>query len=157
MSTTPHIVLIDDNLAWLEALAEFLRRRGLATETARDAEEGLALLERRPPAVVVVDLHMPGMDGLEFLRQLRRNRRDVAVLVVSSDDEPDTVARALAAGARGFVPKNTPPSLLWRAVQRTLDAALAGPADPPAPAAVPSLYLLLPFHRPYALLPFLPS
>jgi DNA-binding NarL/FixJ family response regulator len=78
----------------------------------RDPHAGLALLEASPVPLAVIDLHMPGMDGLELLRRLRR--RDVAVFMVSSDDEPAVAARALRAGARAFHRKNGAiRSLLW--------------------------------------------
>jgi DNA-binding NarL/FixJ family response regulator len=147
MDRTPQILLIDDNVAWLEALAEFLRRRGLVSTTSHDPVAGLALLEERPAPVVVVDLHMPGMDGLEFLRRLRKVQRRVSVLVVSSDDAPETVARLLAEGASAVVPKDVAPALIVRAVQRALNAHVE-------PHFAPCVYHLLPFHAPQGLLSF---
>src|SRR5438105_4576006 len=109
------VVLIDDNPAWLEALAEYLRGKGLMPVPVNDPQTGLAVLEASGARLAIIDLHMPGMDGVELLQRL--HRRDVAVLMVSSDDEPAVAARALKAGARAFLHKYGAPRLLLRAVQ----------------------------------------
>jgi CheY-like chemotaxis protein len=121
MGANPRVVLIDDNVAWLETLAEYLRERGLAPVAVSDPHQGLAVLETTQAAVAVIDLHMPGMDGLELLRRLRR--RDVAVFMLSSDDEPTVASRALAAGARAFLRKNGSIRPLLRALQEALKEA----------------------------------
>lgn len=139
----PRIVLIDDNHSWLEALSEFLRAKGLSPTTADDALHGLALLEAGEAPLAIIDLHMPGLDGIELLRRL--HRKDIAVLMVSSDDAPATVQRARAAGARGFLAKSAPPVALLRAV-----FDLLGTLDPP----VPIWQRLLPAPRSQPLIPY---
>src|SRR5262249_10985108 len=88
MGTAPRIVRIDDNRDWLETLAEYLREKGYTVFTAADAPEGLACLARNEVALVVCDYHLPGMDGLELVRHLRKQQKDVAILLVSSEEEP---------------------------------------------------------------------
>jgi DNA-binding response OmpR family regulator len=123
------IALIDDNRSWVETLSQYLRDQGWSPVTAEDGVQGLALLEDPNLSLAIIDLNMPGMDGLELLRQLRRRRRQVAVLVVSSQDDPATAKRALAEGARAFLPRNTSPRAFLRAVRQALDTA-AKPARP---------------------------
>lgn len=123
MDTAPRIVLIDDNRAWLETLAEYLREKGCTVFTASDAPQGLAHLTRNDVALVVCDYHLPGLNGLELVRQLRKQQKDVAVLMVSSEEEPALAARALAEGARAFLAKTTSPNVLLRQLRQLAEAA----------------------------------
>jgi CheY-like chemotaxis protein len=141
MNATPRIVLIDDNRAWLETLAEYLRDKGYAVLTAGDAAQGLHCLAKNKVSLVVCDYHLPGMNGLEFVRYLRKQQKDVAVLMISSDEEPTLAARALAEGARAFLPKDTSPGVLLRKVRQLADAAAA---PGPAPQALHPWQRLLP-------------
>src|SRR5438270_11127664 len=96
MDTRAPIVLIDDDRAWRETLADYLSEKGFQVHTAEGGTHGLKLLEEYDVPLALVDYHMPGMDGLELLRHLRRQQRKVAVLLFSSDDDPSLQARALA-------------------------------------------------------------
>src|SRR5262249_45484979 len=120
MSVTPQIALIDDDRTWTETLAEYFQSRGIAIQVAGDGISGLALLERKGIPVAVVDLQMPGLDGLELLRQLRRRRLAVKVLLVSGHDEPGLARRILAEGAHAFLSKTIAPVLLLEAVRQAL-------------------------------------
>ena len=133
MKPSPRLALIDDDRTWLETLAEYLRDKGYGVETALGGARGLRLLERGGIGLAVVDFHMPDLDGLELLRQLRRRRLDVDVLLMSSDDDPGLPGRVRAAGASAFLSKNAAPALLLRALTQTLSAVLAEMARrPPA-------------------------
>lgn len=123
MDTRRRIALIDDDRAWLDTLAEYLRDRGFHVHTAQGARSGLALLEEFDAAAVVIDFHMPDMDGLQLLRQLRQRRQDLDVLLLSGEDDPLLESRALAAGAVAFLSKSTAPALLLRRLLQTLDGA----------------------------------
>jgi DNA-binding NarL/FixJ family response regulator len=114
------IVLIDDDRSWLEALAEYLQRRGFSVMAATDPAEGLALLRKNNISVVICDYDMPGMTGLELVRSIRQQRGNVPVLMVSSAEEPSLVNRALAEGAWGFLPKTASPTHLVRKVHQIL-------------------------------------
>jgi CheY-like chemotaxis protein len=97
------ILLIDDE-AWFRAPAALmLRRDGYHVDCATDAEEALRLLESIHPDLILLDLMMPGMGGLNFLRRLRADERfaamPVVVLSAWADGEPGTEALALGAKA----------------------------------------------------------
>lgn len=132
MSASPRIALIDDDRTWMETLAEYLRDKGYGVETALGGRRGLRLLERGGIGVAVADFHMPDLDGVELLRQLRRRRLNVDVLLMSSDDDPALPLRVLREGAAAFLSKNTAPGLLLRALTQTLSAVAAEVARRPS-------------------------
>lgn len=78
------------------------------------AEQALAAFERVPVAALITDYHLPGMDGLELVSQLRRDTRraGLPILVTSGDSHPSTPERALSAGADGFFAKPYSPAAL---------------------------------------------
>jgi DNA-binding NarL/FixJ family response regulator len=122
------IVLIDDDRSWLEALAEYLQRKGFFVVAATDPDEVLVLLRKNSISVVICDYDMPGMTGLELVRSIRQQAGNVAVLMVSSAEEPTLVKRALAEGVRDFLPKTASPMHLVRKLRQILadlDAAAA--------------------------------
>lgn len=114
------VLLIDDNRAWSEAVAEFLSGEGFEVETAEDGQRGLDLLDRSTPALVILDAHMPRLGGLAVLRDLRQRGQKVPVIVVSAEDESSLMAQALADGASSFLRKPVAPELLLRAVRRLI-------------------------------------
>jgi CheY-like chemotaxis protein len=129
MSARPPILLIDDDRTWLESLSEYLREKGFPVVTADDGRRGLALLEQSAPAVAVVDVNMPAMDGFEFLRQAHRRRHDLPILLLSADDEPPVAARARAQGAWAFLPKTKSLALLLVTIRQALAAAGREPGE----------------------------
>jgi DNA-binding response OmpR family regulator len=126
------LALIDDNRAWLETLAEYLRDRGYGVETALGGRRGLKLLERGGIGLAVIDFHMPDLDGMELLDLLQRRRLHVDVLLMSSDDDPTLPRRVRAAGAAAFLSKNTAPALLLPRLTQTLSLVLRDMALRPA-------------------------
>ncbi|HVC21974.1 MAG TPA: response regulator transcription factor [Candidatus Dormibacteraeota bacterium] len=98
------LLLIDDEPAILRALGIGLRARGYDVHTARSGAEGLSEAAHHHPEVVVLDLRLPDMDGIEVCRQLR-SWTQVPVLILSAHGEEDRKVAALDAGADDFVTK----------------------------------------------------
>jgi DNA-binding NtrC family response regulator len=99
------ILLIDDHpdvLQWLERL---FQREGWRTTTASAGEAALELLERERPEVVVQDLRMPGLSGLDLLRSLRRKDPDVAIIIATGHADIATAVEAMQLGAASFLVK----------------------------------------------------
>ncbi|GII64220.1 DNA-binding response regulator [Sphaerisporangium krabiense] len=84
---------------------------------ASDGAEALALVARTRPDVVLIDVRMPNMDGLEASRRLVRDHPDTKVIVLTTFDEDEHVAAALRAGVSGFMLKISPPEHLIEAVR----------------------------------------
>lgn len=82
------ILIIDDDPDALSILETFLEARGHATRSAGSGEEGLLILEEADPELVILDVMMPGMDGWEVARRIRRNPRhaDVSILMLTARD-----------------------------------------------------------------------
>lgn len=128
----PYVLIVDDVLDNREMYAEYLRFSGLRAETAETAEEALEMARREPPAVVVMDLALPEMDGLEATRRLKADPRTGAtrVIVVSGHAVRDQAERAIAAGAEEFCSKPFLPLDLLAKVQALMPAPDDGSGAP---------------------------
>ncbi len=115
---TLSVLVIDDDPGQTLFCTSILRRFGVQTDHANDAGTALAALHQQMPDVVLVDLHMPEMDGLELTERLLElpGSEFVSVLFLSGDDEPDTRFDALTAGADDYLSKPIQPRHLIRAV-----------------------------------------
>src|ERR671918_1479372 len=95
---------------------------------AGDGESAVALAERRRPNVVVMDVRMPGMDGLEATKTIAAEVPDVAVLIFTAYSERSLLSRGLESGAKGYILKEAPHQTLLRAIEKV--AAGDGYVDP---------------------------
>jgi DNA-binding NarL/FixJ family response regulator len=95
---------------------------------AADGETAVALAERRRPDVVIMDVRMPGMDGLEATKELLERVPDAAVLIFTAYSERSLLSRGLESGAKGYVLKEAPHETLLRAIEKV--AAGEGFVDP---------------------------
>lgn len=98
------VLIIDDEAAIRESLAGILEDEGFAPLSAASAEEGLQVLEEKDVSVVLLDIWMPGMDGLEALKQIRR-RYDLPVIMISGHGTIETAVEATRNGAYDFIEK----------------------------------------------------
>jgi DNA-binding NarL/FixJ family response regulator len=103
------VLLIDDHplfRAGLRIAVESTDDIKIVAE-ADDAEQGLTLVEELTPAVVIMDLHLPGQSGIEATRVLTRDYPDSRVLVLTMSEDDDALVAALRAGARGYLVKGS--------------------------------------------------
>jgi PAS domain S-box-containing protein len=102
------ILLVEDDPHTRRAFSQLLGRAGYTVESAADGLAALESLDRAVPALVLLDLLMPGMDGVEVLRRVRDRTElsNLAILILSGDvDDPDRVATLNALGVTGYIPK----------------------------------------------------
>ena len=113
------ILLIDDHAVVRAGFRRFLEH-GEAMQVvgeAEDAEQGYTLFRQHQPDVCVVDLSMPGGGGLELIRRISSHAPQARLLAFSMHEEPVFAQRAMQAGARGYVTKQSAPDVLVQAVR----------------------------------------
>ena len=107
MSSGAPILIVDDNLSNTKLLAFLLTSKGYAVRTAANADEALAVLRDFQPRLILMDLQLPGIDGLTLTRQIKADPRTSGILIVAAtayamkgDEE-----KARAAGCDGYITK----------------------------------------------------
>lgn len=115
-------LIVDDSRQIADSMAQMLGFFGIEGQTAYGARAGLNALKEITPSIVFLDLNMPGLTGFEVLSYLRREPRlqDVPVIVVTSDDQPESADRAIQNGATAYVIKPITLDVL-EATLKTLD------------------------------------
>jgi len=115
-----HVMLVDDNPTFLRILSDFLREEEevLVVGTAGSGEEALARVQGLQPQVILLDLAMPGMSGLDTIPCLRRVMPDLSIIALTVLDTNGYREAALAAGADEFVAKGNLSADLLPAIRR---------------------------------------
>jgi len=113
------VLIVDDHPIVRSGLRRLLAAEPrLELSEAANGQEAIAGYRAARPDLVILDLNLPGIGGLEVLGRLKAENENVRVLVISMYDNPVYVARVLKAGARGYVSKNAPPDQILEAVRR---------------------------------------
>ena len=99
------MLVVDDEHTVRHALERALRLEGFAVSTAADGRAALDAIARRPPSVVVLDVTMPGLGGIEVVRRVRGAGLDVPICILSARDEVDDRVAGLQAGADDYLVK----------------------------------------------------
>lgn len=130
---TPRIAIVDDQAMMRTAFRTILESDGIeVVGEAGDGDAALSLVGATHPDVVLMDVRMPGRDGIDATRVLARSHPEVRVLVLTTFNDDDALFGALRAGAAGFVLKNAAPEEVVQAVRRVaagdsvLDPTVAG-------------------------------
>ena len=112
------LLIVDDHPVVRAGLRRLLTEPGLEIVEAASGQEAVGAFRDAEPDLVLLDLHLPGISGMEVLGRLLIENPDARILVISMYDSPIYVARLLEAGARGYVSKNAPPEQILEAVRR---------------------------------------
>ena len=115
------VLIVDDHAVVRRGLREILAdERSLEVSETADPHEALRLIREQPWSLVVLDIDLPGKSGLELLKEVRRERPRLPVLILSVYPEEQFALRTLKAGASGFLSKDSAPEDLVRAVRKIL-------------------------------------
>ena len=114
------ILVVDDELIVRESLSKWFREDGYRVESAENAATALKKLQAGPWNLMLVDIKMPGMDGIELLQRVKEMTKDVAVIVITAFATVDTAVKALKEGAFDYVTKPIDPDYLDHMVEKAL-------------------------------------
>ena len=139
------ILVVDDEFNVAQVLAEYLTEQGYQVATAHGGIEALTKIDLEKPQVILLDIRMPGMDGVEVLRRIRSFDTQVGILMISANDDVELAKQTLAMGAFDYTLKPVDFAYLSRAVDTMMARS---PALPPPDvdgerAATPSAHNLL--------------
>lgn len=123
------ILIVDDHALFRQGMRFLLRDLDSDLEVAEAADCAQAIgLAAQPFSIVLLDLHMPGVAGLEALDAMRHAFESSRIVVLSGEEDPRQVRRAIDAGAAGFIPKSSSPEVLLGALRLVLADGVYLPA-----------------------------
>ncbi|HZR61309.1 MAG TPA: response regulator transcription factor [Xanthobacteraceae bacterium] len=126
------ILLIDDHVLIRQAMQGVLRKlkRDAVVLEATNSAEAMARLAENPDAeLILLDLTLPDRDGFAVLTDLRERYVDAAIVVLSAEQNPETVRRALELGARGYIPKSAKADVIINALRLVISGGIYIPPE----------------------------
>ena len=133
------ILLVDDEASILQLARMYLEREGFRTESVSDGESALSAVDRLRPALVVLDVMLPKLDGFEVCRRLRASETDTAILMLTARDEDIDKILGLELGADDYLTKPFNPRELVARVKAILRRGERKDADTPKPTRIGDL------------------
>jgi DNA-binding NtrC family response regulator len=121
MSNQANILIIDDEETMRDSCRQTLSRDGHRVEAAEDGSKGLAFLEAESFDLVILDLKMPGLSGLDVLKRIKEDDPEAVVIVITGYATIESAVEAMKSGAYDFIPKPFTPDSLRAIVKRALD------------------------------------
>ena len=120
MTTSPLVRIVDDDASFLKAISRLLRASGFAVQAFSSAEEFMAGLVPDVPGCALVDLQMPGLNGLELQEALAKTGVRLPIVFISGHGDIPTTVQAMRRGAEDFLTKTAPKKELLDAVNRAI-------------------------------------
>ncbi len=121
------LLIVDDQILFLESLSTFLRNYAGDIDVVGLARSGAEALEKAAalhPEIVLMDVHMPVMDGVEVTRRLLESQPKIRILILSTYDEDENVRKALTIGAAGYLLKDISPTELIASIRALKSGAV---------------------------------
>jgi len=117
---SPKILFVDDEQPLLDVWVKFFTKRNFQVLTASSGEEGLKVIRREKPALVVLDIRMPGMSGIDVLKELRKKDKTTKVIILTGYGTADSVRVGAEMGVSDFIAKPFDLNRLCRMIEETL-------------------------------------
>jgi DNA-binding response OmpR family regulator len=119
------VLIIEDDQTTQHIIRHFLEKDGFDVDSAEDAHEGLRQARDKPPALILLDLMLPGMSGFQVLTLLKQEASlaSIPVIIISSLTQEDNILKALASGAVDYITKPLSPIVLVAKIKRLLSAS----------------------------------
>lgn len=121
-TATIHILIVDDESDFASTLAKRLTHLGAKVDTAASGVDAYAALESSPIDVVLLDMNMPDLNGMETLKIIRKNFLRAKVIVLTGEGDMNRHMRSLEAGAFDYLLKPVPLERLWERIQDVMKA-----------------------------------
>ena len=121
MASNPRILVVDDELVICESCQRILEEEGLEVETVLSGAEAFGKMKENPFDIVITDLKMPGIDGMEVLRTLRREYPDTIVIMITGFSTVETAVEAMKLGAFDYIPKPFTPDEVSIVVKKAIE------------------------------------
>jgi CheY-like chemotaxis protein/glycine cleavage system H lipoate-binding protein len=137
MVADPTLLVVDDEEVICQGCRRVLSRQGFQVETANEADVGLTLASERDYDVILLDITMPSMDGIEFLEELRKTKPDVPVIFITGNPTVSNAASAVRLHAADYITKPFTPEAIVQSVRRHVRPRSAVAAAAPAQTATP--------------------
>ncbi|MDC0598320.1 response regulator transcription factor [Gammaproteobacteria bacterium] len=126
------ILIADDHSLFVDGMCHILKKLAdtVAVTTSANAEQTIEILESQPDFdLVLIDLNMPGMNGLSILQRMKESGAMLPIVVISAEENANTIQAALHAGALGFIPKSHSSDQMLDALRAILTGDIYVPAD----------------------------
>ena len=121
MPTYANILVIDDQESIRDACEQALSSDDIKVEAAKNGQEGLSLLKEKCFDIIILDLKMPGLSGMDVLKKIRENNPETMVIIITGFATIESAVEAMKYGAYDFIPKPFSPDSLRGVVKRALD------------------------------------
>jgi DNA-binding NtrC family response regulator len=116
-----HLLIIDDETELTDSLKRIFERRNMEVYTAASGQKGLGILEEKPVDVVILDIKMPGMDGMEVLELIKRDYPNVQVIILTGHPSVETALKGVKLGASEYLTKPAEVEEFVSTVRRVYD------------------------------------
>ena len=126
------VLIVDDHALIREALYAVLRqlKRDAVIFEASSSRQAMDIVEEHPDiSLILLDINLPDRDGFSVLRELRDRDATIAIIILSSSDDQDTVKRAFKLGALGFIPKTTEREVMLNAIELVFSGGIYIPSE----------------------------
>jgi DNA-binding NarL/FixJ family response regulator len=123
------VLIVDDHPVVVSGCKALLSAEPVEVFDAADAEAGFAAFCAHSPDVSVVDINLPGLSGFDLTQRILKHDAEAKIVIFSMNDDPAFAARAIQAGARGYIAKNDDPLLFLPALKQVCDGGTWLPAD----------------------------